>query len=479
MAEFGYPVHAVLLDAQARVHERAHESFLAAGGRVLERFPGHELHSYRLIVDGILGLGGEGGLRESLARTLSPLRRAYVPVLAIDVPSGVEADSGALPEPYETELKEQVPAHVEADVTVTFGGLRYAHCLTTACGEVILADVEVGGTSLSSQLAQAQSTGKIPQVFAVRAIPYRRDYEWPATFVSPQPESVTAVEPGPTDDKYSGGVVGVCAGSATYPGAAILSAHAAVRATSSMVRYVGAQADEVVRAFPEVVATTTLEDAGRVQAWVFGPGRGVDDGAAAELSHLLGEEAALLIDADGVTLLAERPELREALLERTGSTVLTPHAGEFRRLADAVGGEIPDPGQDPIGAVTAMVRELGCAVLLKGRFTVIARPAGEFVAVSTVDAGTSWAATPGSGDVLSGLLGARMAHSAVVASEEMPQYAGEDEFHPGLYSLADGVQIHAVATWLSAQTPDGPAPTSASRIAKYVPRATARLSALS
>lgn len=148
-------------------------------------------------------------------------------------------------------------------------------------------------------------------------------------------------------------------------------------------------------------------------------------------------------------------------------------------MADAVGGEIPDPGQDPIGAVTAMVRELGCAVLLKGRFTVIARPAGEFVAVSTVDAGTSWAATPGSGDVLSGLLGARMAHSAVVASEEMPQYAGEDEFHPGLYSLADGVQIHAVATWLSAQTPDGPAPTSASRIAKYVPRATARLSALS
>lgn len=478
LAEFGYPVHAVLLDAQARVHERAHESFLAAGGRVLEGFPGRDLNSYRLIIDGVLGLGGEGGLRESLAHTLLPLRRAYAPVLAVDVPSGVEADSGALPEPFETDLQERVPAHIDADVTVTFGGLRYAHCLTAACGEVILADIEAGGTSLSSQLAQQQSTGKIPQVFAVRAIPYRRDYEWPATFVSPQPEDITAVEPGPADDKYSGGVVGVCAGSAQYPGAAILSTHAAVRATSSMVRYVGTQADEVVRAFPEVVATTTLEDAGRVQAWVFGPGRGVDDGAAAELADLLDEEAALLIDADGITLLAERPELRAALIERTGSTVLTPHAGEFRRLADAVPGDVPDPAQDPIGAVTAMVRELRCAVLLKGRFTVIARPAGELVSVSTVDAGTSWAATAGSGDVLSGLLGARMAHSSVVASDEMPQYSEDEEFHPGLYSLADGVQIHAVATWLSAQTPDGAAPTSASRIAKYVPRATARLSAL-
>lgn len=478
LAEYGYPVDAVLLDPRGRVHARAREAFLAAGGRVLSTFPGRNLAAYRLIIDGLLGIGGQGGLNEELARTLFPLRRAAAPVLAVDVPSGVEADSGRVPEPFTTELHQHVPAHLDADVTVTFGGLRYAHCLTTACGEVILGDIEVRGRTLSGELTQLQSQGEIPQVFAVRAIPYRRDYDWPALFISPQPEEIVAVEPAPTDDKYSGGVVGICAGSAAYPGAAILSTHAAVRATSSMVRYVGSQAGEVVRAYPEVVVSATLAETDRVQAWVFGPGRGVDDAAAAELAELLRREReALLIDADGITLLAEHPELREALRARSGSTVLTPHVGEFRRLAEAVGETVPDPAAGPVAAVAALARELDCAVLLKGRFTLIAHPNREFVAVSAIDAGTSWAATAGSGDVLSGLLGARMAHSTVVAGNAMAQYAGEEAFHPGLYSLVDGVQIHAVATWLSAQTPDGAAPTSASRIAKYIPRATARLSA--
>src|SRR5919197_700475 len=80
--------------------------------------------------------------------------------------------------------------------------------------------------------------------------------------------------PGPSDDKYTQGVTGIAAGSSTYPGAAVLSAGAAVLATSGMVRYAGYAADVVRGRWPELVATGTVEDAGRVQAWVVGPGLG-------------------------------------------------------------------------------------------------------------------------------------------------------------------------------------------------------------
>lgn len=473
LAAAGYPVDAVLLGRDGRGHRDARDAFVEAGGYFLEGFPADSHYQYSLVIDAILGIGGSGGLSPEVAVELGPLRRMNAPILSVDLPSGIDADSGAQPDAVDVD-KHSFAAHIEADVTVTFGALRYAHTLSTSCGEVLVANIRVGEQTLSQQLAQLRSENEAPSVFASRALRFESPYEWPSLFISPSPEWVTSAEPGPADDKYSGGVVGLCAGSGTYPGAALLTTHGAVRATSSMVRYVGEQALEVVRAFPEVVVTERLADADRVQVWVVGPGRGTGDAARAELSKLLATDLPVLIDADALTLLAQHEELRTAVRERTQATVLTPHAGEFARLVDAM--DLPGLVGDPIGAVKTLSRELDCGVVLKGRFTVIAYPSFTSVVTTVVDTGNSWAATPGSGDVLAGLMGARMAFSKIDGRQRMPQFARDEVFLPAYYALSESVQVHAVAAWLSAQTPDGPAATSASRIARYIPRATARLS---
>ncbi|WJY69068.1 bifunctional ADP-dependent NAD(P)H-hydrate dehydratase/NAD(P)H-hydrate epimerase [Corynebacterium auris] len=400
-------------------HSPALEALRNAGGRVLSA-PPNDL--YDLLVDGVVGLGGSGSLPAELERTLTAARQ----VLAIDVPSGIDADTG-----------EAADVHVVADVTVTFGGWRLAHALAPECGTPVVADI--GG--LSRELRS------VAGVTVARATCPQRS--WPDGLVPLGPLSGPSLEPGARDDKYSGGVVGIRAGSSTYPGAAILCVAGAVAATSAMVRYAGPQAIEVVRAHPEVVAAPTLEQTGRVQAWVYGPGAGTDDAAARELASLLAREEPVLIDADGLTLLAEHEHLRHALRERRGPAVVTPHDGEAKRLASAVGLE----DKDRLTSARELADRLGCTVVRKGRSTIIAEPNGG--ECSIVEAGNSWAATPGSGDVLAGVAGARMAR-------------GEGLLH--------AVQVHAAAAKLAAATPYGEAPTSASAIAAHVRSATALLS---
>ena len=546
LAAEGIGVDAVLLgDAP---HERALATFRRRGGAVLvdglPDFPASlrgggnpepldpaspesaEPWGYSLVIDGIAGLGGAGALREKAARIVRVAAKNHARFLAIDVPSGVAADTGAVepgasiadpqwepgdpdePSPRTLDL----PGHVTADVTVTFGGLRFAHALSDQCGEVVVADIALDGDSpelyllpkekwpagaeagrslhgqLHRDLASDAADGTTPTWTYYRslAVPPRNAFTWPTLYdvdpgdvwtsvgdhpLPPRPGFPRDLEPGADDDKYSGGVVGICAGGERYPGAGVLATMAAVRATSAMVRYVGSGASEVVRALPEVVAHPSLDDARRVDAWVVGSGRGTDDAAAVELSELLGRDEPLLVDADAITLLAQRPELREKLVARDAETLLTPHAGEFRRLAEAMAGEeagadrsageIPDPVEHPIDAAKAMATALDCVVLLKGRRTVVAMPAEHGHRAGTVriiDAGTSWAATPGSGDVLSGLVGAWMAKD-------------------GMAGIAPAVTVHARAAEIAARTPAGYAPTSASLIAEAIREATAALAA--
>ena len=546
LAAEGIGVDAVLLgDAP---HERALATFRRRGGAVLvdglPDFPASlrgggnpepldpaspesaEPWGYSLVIDGIAGLGGAGALREKAARIVRVAAKNHARFLAIDVPSGIAADTGAVepgasiadpqwepgdpdePSPRTLDL----PGHVTADVTVTFGGLRFAHALSDQCGEVVVADIALDGDSpelyllpkekwpagaeagrslhgqLHRDLASDAADGTTPTWTYYRslAVPPRNAFTWPTLYDvdpgdvwtsvgdhprPPRPGFPRDLEPGADDDKYSGGVVGICAGGERYPGAGVLATMAAVRATSAMVRYVGSGASEVVRALPEVVAHPSLDDARRVDAWVVGSGRGTDDAAAVELSELLGRDEPLLVDADAITLLAQRPELREKLVARDAETLLTPHAGEFRRLAEAMAGEeagadrsageIPDPVEHPIDAAKAMATALDCVVLLKGRRTVVAMPAEHGHRAGTVriiDAGTSWAATPGSGDVLSGLVGAWMAKD-------------------GMAGIAPAVTVHARAAEIAARTPAGYAPTSASLIAEAIREATAALAA--
>ncbi|RNE48090.1 bifunctional ADP-dependent NAD(P)H-hydrate dehydratase/NAD(P)H-hydrate epimerase [Corynebacterium alimapuense] len=437
-------VDAVLLGRDGRVHPQALAAFKQQGGRLLSDLPTYP-SSYPLIIDGVLGIGGHGGISTDLQEWLGTVHSRDTRILSVDVPSGVNADTGALP---------TQSGYVIADVTVTFGGLRPAHGLSASCGEVLLADIGLKKSSLAANLLKDDAGS--PARWTARAL--TSDHrQWPEPLTSVAPLAYRhSLEPGPDEDKYSGGVLGVCAGSSAYPGAAVLATAAAVRATSSMVRYVGSQKLEVVRALPEVVISDSVAETGRVQAWVVGPGRGTGAAARRELEELLHRPEPLLIDADALSILADNTSMRTILRNRRGITLLTPHAGEFRRLSAALDTSIPDPSSDRIGAVLALARDLSCDVLLKGRHTVITT--GEDVI--TVDAGSSWAATPGSGDVLAGIIGAWLARSAARTES-------------GAVPLA--VQIHATAAWLAAQTPDGPAPTSAFRIAEAVPQATARI----
>ncbi|HJE85076.1 MAG TPA: NAD(P)H-hydrate dehydratase, partial [Corynebacterium amycolatum] len=250
---------------------------------------------------------------------------------------------------------------------------------------------------------------------------------------------------------YSTGVTGIAAGSEAYPGAGQLCATAAVHATSPAVIYVGdvAARNRITAALPTVIAQSDSVDRKeiRVDAWVVGPGRGTAERAAEELCDILATDKPVVIDADALTLLSKHEGIRQLVRERGQErnlrTVLTPHAGEFERLT---GHEVTNP----IADARELAEQFSCEVLLKGHRTVMVNPTTQRTVV--IDAGSSWAATPGSGDVLSGLLGAWVAR-------------GESLYVPAI--------IHARAAFLAARTEFGPAPCSAQDIAESIRDATA------
>jgi hydroxyethylthiazole kinase-like uncharacterized protein yjeF len=330
------------------VAERMHEAGLAevrrAGGRVVTLA---DLRPPDVVVDGIVGIGGRAGLRRPALDAVRAV--AGVPMVAVDVPSGVDVDTGRLD-----------GSHVSADLTVTFGTHKVCHLVepaASASGVVHLVDI---GLELPD-----------PWVTALQA------------------HDVAALLPVPTPDaqKYTRGVVGVRAGSTRYPGAGVLSTSGAACGLAGMVRYVGGAADEVRARHPEVVVGE-----GRVQAWVVGSGGDAD--AEDALTAALGDGVPLVIDADALQHLS--PPLDAAAL-------LTPHAGE---LAAMLGVDRAEVEADQLASVRRAAREYAATVLLKGHHTLIAAPNGR---VRVTTAGTAWLAVAGAGDVLGGLCGALLA----------------------------------------------------------------------
>ena len=396
----GVAAAAVVLNPD-RVHREGLAAFRRAGGHLVESVP----QATDLVVDGVVGISASGALRPGAAELFADVDARGIPVVAVDMPSGLDVHTGAAEGP-----------HVRAALTVTFGGFKPVHALGD-CGRVELVDI---GLDLPRTDVRGFETADV----AAR---------WPI--------------PGPADDKYTQGVTGVLAGSASYPGAAILCAGAAVAATSGMVRYAGSAASEVVSHWPEVVAAATAAAAGRVQAWVVGPGLGTDEAGAAALWFALDTELPVIVDADALTIVSAHPDL---VVGRSAPTVLTPHAGEFARLAGH------PPGADRIAATRRLAAQFGATVLLKGNVTVVAEPSGE---VYLNPAGQAWAATAGSGDVLSGIIGALLAAGL-----------------PPVEAAAMAAFVHARAAALSAAAP-GPraAPTSASEILGHLRASIANL----
>ncbi|MCY1137868.1 NAD(P)H-hydrate dehydratase [Actinoplanes sp. Pm04-4] len=364
LARRGAQVRALLMRPD-RVHLAGLQALRAAGGFTVRDLP----ERADLVLDGIVGIGASGGLRPPAAAVVHRLGElrgrtgARPAVVAVDVPSGVAVDTGDVP-----------GEAVTADVTVTFGCLKPAHVVGPAavrCGQVELVDIGLG------PVLRADPALSVPDSIDVAGW-------WP--------------QPGPDSDKYTRGVVGIATGSATYPGAALLGVSGALAGPTGMVRYAGSAHEEVVRAHPSVVAAPRVADAGRVQAWVCGSGLGTGDEARTTLRSVLATSLPVVLDADALTLLVDGKHARD--MRRDAPMVLTPHDGEFKRLA----GE--GPGADRAGAALKLASWTNAVVLLKGDRTIVATPAGEVLVNPT---GTSVLATAGSGDVLAGLLGSLLA----------------------------------------------------------------------
>ena len=351
LARRGALVEAVLLGSS--VHEEGLAALRGAGGQATREWPPAGTRPDRLaadlLVDGLVGIGGRPGLRPEV---VDLLKQVDAPIVSVDVPSGIDVDTGETPEP-----------HVQADVTVTFGTHKVGLLVdpaAAAAGSVELVDIGLG-EHLGGPVVEALQPDDVR-----RRIP------------SPRPES----------HKYTRGVLGVVAGSEQYTGAGVLVVSSAVTSgLAGMVRYEGASEPLVRAAHPEVVVGP-----GQVQAWVVGSGIG--RGLQSQVTSVLAERLPTVVDADALRYLPSRTH---------APMVLTPHAGELANMLD-----VPRAQVEARMLVSAQqaAESWDAVVLLKGARSVIAAPDGR-TRVNTT--GVPWLATAGSGDVLAGLVGALLA----------------------------------------------------------------------
>src|SRR5215469_13623163 len=330
----------VAVAASTRVHEAGAAALMAAGGQLTQAsdpsLPAL-IGGADLVIDGLLGIGGRGGLREPMATLAAMTDRARADggrpaVVAVDLPSGIDADTG-----------EVAGAAVRADVTVTFGTWKPGLLIDPGAGYAGLTEfIDIGlGPYLPPASVTAYSAADV-----ARLLP----------------------RPARESDKYRRGVLGIVAGSERFPGAAVLAVGGALRGGAGLIRLVSAEpAVGVVRQhWPEAVITVIgdaappsgqeIEAAGRVQAWLAGPGMGTDEAARGRLAAVLATDLPALVDADGLTLVARE----RGLLARAAPTLLTPHAGELARL---LGADPADVEARRLEHARAAAAELGATVL--------------------------------------------------------------------------------------------------------------------
>ena len=323
-----------------------------------------------VVVDALLGTGFRGAPRGAAAGAIEAMRPPIGTVVALDVPSGVDASTGAV-----------AGAAVAADVTVCFHGRKLGTAIepgrSAAC-RVVVADI---------------------------GIPPSVDQGTAATLLGPQ--TLAAAWPKAVrGSKYTAGAVLVIGGAPGYIGAPLMTALAALRASAG-VAWIAAPKEAVpalegrvpeimVRALPDA-----LDLLARADAVALGPGLGRSDEAVALARRVAAEHAGpIVIDADGLFAFSGR---LGRLRQRPGPTVLTPHEGEMARL---LGVEADWVRANRLEAVRRAVAASGCIVLLKGSDTLVADPDG---GLGVSHAGPPGLATAGSGDVLTGAVAAMLA----------------------------------------------------------------------
>lgn len=356
----------------------AYRDWCADGGLLLQEIPAGQ---WDLVIDGLFGIGLQRPLTGQPAKLVTDANQLGVPVLSIDVPSGLCADSGRV-----------LGCAIRAEWTLTFIGLKPGLFTLDGpdhAGEVMLNMLDIPvAESGQGRLLEQESVSKL--------LPKRRR----------------------NSNKGDYGNLGVIGGAARMTGAAVLAARAGLLSGAGRV-YLGlldADAPTLDSVMPELMLRPPQEVlALKLDCLVAGPGMGTDRVAAELLKQTLDLSVPLLLDADALTLLAADAHLREAVRQRSAPTLLTPHPGEAARL---LGCTVEDVQQDRIVSALRMAADYNAVVLLKGCGSVIALADGRWFINHSGNPGL---ASAGMGDTLAGIMGALIAQG--LPAEEAVQLA--------------------------------------------------------
>jgi hydroxyethylthiazole kinase-like uncharacterized protein yjeF len=408
LAERGFAVRVSFVGDRGKLKGDAATAAARWGGPVDAAAPG-QLADCDIIVDALFGAGLDRPVEGLPRAMIEAMNASAAPVVAVDLPSGINGTYGLV-----------MGAAVKARTTVTFFRRKPGHLLLPGrlhCGEVIVADIGIPAKTLATIK---------PTIFA------NGPALWGGRFPVPQPDG----------HKYARGHAAVLSGGLSATGAARLAARGALRAGAGLVTLASPREALAVNAAASLaVMVRPVDGAGelagfladkRRNAVVLGPGGGVGQPMRELVVAALESDAALVLDADGLTSFAEDPAaLFSAIDRRKASVVLTPHSGEYDRLFNSL--EDITKAKSKLEKVRVAARLSGAVVLLKGADTVVAAPDG---LAAIADNAPAYLATAGAGDVLAGMIAGLLAQgmSGFDAACAAVWLHGEaaTEFGPGL-----------------------------------------------
>ncbi len=393
---------------------QARQAWLAIGGDIAPDIPNGG-QNWDAIVDGLFGIGLDSSrhrdIEDPYRRWIDAVNPMRVPVVALDIPSGLGSDNGCI---YGTAIR--------ASLTVTFIGLKaglYTNFGPECCGRIILCHLDITPTSATK----------------------------PHIWLLDQPHALSLLPPRRSANSHKGsyGNVAILGGSNGMIGAALLSGRAALHLGAGRV-YLGLLSDQapaVDLVQPELMLRppTDLFALQPLDCLIVGPGLGQSEPALSLLDQALSSTSTIVLDADALNLIARHAQLKKKLVQRSAATILTPHPAEAARLLSTDTAAVQ---HDRMTAAFQIAQQFHCHVVLKGAGSICCFPDGSHYLNTSGNPGLS---TAGTGDVLTGMIGALLAQG-LNANQAL--------------SLA--VFLHGVAAdrWVSRH--DGPVGMTASEI---------------